>query len=62
MICPRCKKDQPNVGPWKEPGEFTELCGPCKVQVTMTKPGVKERLERDIALVLAATQAAGGES
>lgn len=34
-LCPRCQKEKPNVGPWKS-GEWSELCGSCKIQLTLT--------------------------
>lgn len=41
--CPRCRRMQPNVGPWKG-GEFQRLCGTCKIYVSLSEPGFGKRL------------------
>lgn len=50
-VCPRCKLEKSNVGPWKS-GTWTELCGGCKIRVTLANPQARKRLadafERDL--------------
>ena len=51
--CPRCGKLQPNVGPWNDPrSPYKRLCGICKCQETFSRPGAKERFEREMSAAL----------
>lgn len=54
--CPRCGHTDRPVGPWNGEGGFTQLCGPCKVEVTFT-PERMRRLSRDIEAVMRAADA-----
>lgn len=52
--CARCQQPKPNVGPWSE-GEFAgkDLCGTCKVQLALERPGARARMEAAIRTAVA---------